>query len=200
VATVETSPSHTDFDSLIYVREGACGGPEIDCDDAYGEGGESLTVETEANTDYFVFVDGFSGEQGAYRLDVTFTPSVCGNGAVEAGEECDDGNIVAGDGCSAQCAFESACAGLAEMEPNTSTSPQMLPAACGTVRLTTATLPRGDTDYYQLSVPGDATIVAETFRSAPGYCDYDTDTVLSLWRAPIPAGSVTSGSCTDDAG
>jgi len=33
------------------------------------------------------------------------TPT-CGNGAVEAGEQCDDGNTVSGDGCSATCQTE----------------------------------------------------------------------------------------------
>ena len=32
--------------------------------------------------------------------------SVCANGYVEEGEECDDGNIFNGDGCSAQCGDE----------------------------------------------------------------------------------------------
>jgi cysteine-rich repeat protein len=32
--------------------------------------------------------------------------AVCGNGAVEAGEECDDGNVQGGDGCAANCARE----------------------------------------------------------------------------------------------
>jgi cysteine-rich repeat protein len=32
---------------------------------------------------------------------------VCGNGAVEAGEQCDDGNTADGDGCSAVCTEES---------------------------------------------------------------------------------------------
>jgi len=32
--------------------------------------------------------------------------NTCGNGAVEAGEACDDGNAVAGDGCGPECLFE----------------------------------------------------------------------------------------------
>ena len=32
---------------------------------------------------------------------------VCGNGVVEAGEQCDDGNIMSGDGCSSVCQTES---------------------------------------------------------------------------------------------
>lgn len=37
----------------------------------------------------------------------------CGNGGIEAGEECDDRNRLSGDGCSARCTIESgyACAG-----------------------------------------------------------------------------------------
>lgn len=31
---------------------------------------------------------------------------VCGNGSVEAGEQCDDGNTASGDGCSATCQIE----------------------------------------------------------------------------------------------
>ncbi len=33
-------------------------------------------------------------------------PPVCGNGVPEAGEQCDDGNMVSGDGCSATCEIE----------------------------------------------------------------------------------------------
>lgn len=36
----------------------------------------------------------------------TCHPSSCGNGVVDAGETCDDGNHVAGDGCSALCKTE----------------------------------------------------------------------------------------------
>ncbi|MDL1870871.1 DUF11 domain-containing protein, partial [Deltaproteobacteria bacterium PRO3] len=35
--------------------------------------------------------------------------SVCGDGLVEAGEQCDDGNTTPGDGCSATCQYESVC-------------------------------------------------------------------------------------------
>lgn len=37
--------------------------------------------------------------------DVTITP-VCGNGVIEGTEQCDDGNTVDGDGCSATCTTE----------------------------------------------------------------------------------------------
>jgi len=34
---------------------------------------------------------------------------LCGNGTVNAGEECDDGNVANGDGCAADCTLEPAC-------------------------------------------------------------------------------------------
>lgn len=35
--------------------------------------------------------------------------SVCGDGLVEAGEQCDDGNTAGGDGCSDTCQYETVC-------------------------------------------------------------------------------------------
>jgi cysteine-rich repeat protein len=42
--------------------------------------------------------------------------AVCGNSAVETGEQCDDGNTTDGDGCSADCQYEPAC-GNGNLEP-----------------------------------------------------------------------------------
>nr|HPH68127.1 proprotein convertase P-domain-containing protein [Kofleriaceae bacterium] len=39
----------------------------------------------------------------------TSTPKLCGNGIVEAGESCDDGNAGNGDGCSSTCGIELTC-------------------------------------------------------------------------------------------
>jgi cysteine-rich repeat protein len=41
----------------------------------------------------------------------------CGNLLVEAGEQCDDGNTTAGDGCSASCQAEPAVCGNSKVEP-----------------------------------------------------------------------------------
>jgi len=38
----------------------------------------------------------------------TDIPKICGNGKVESGEECDDGNTIDGDGCSSTCTNEGA--------------------------------------------------------------------------------------------
>jgi cysteine-rich repeat protein len=36
-------------------------------------------------------------------------PPSCGNGKLEQGEQCDDGNTVSGDGCSSTCTIEPVC-------------------------------------------------------------------------------------------
>ena len=38
-----------------------------------------------------------------------FSLSICGDGVLDAGEVCDDGNTTDGDGCSSTCEFESVC-------------------------------------------------------------------------------------------
>jgi cysteine-rich repeat protein len=42
---------------------------------------------------------------------------VCGNGVIEPGEVCDDGNNIAGDGCSAACSSDESC-GNGVLDPN----------------------------------------------------------------------------------
>ena len=47
-----------------------------------------------------------ANDQFAYALVVTVEYATCGNGNIEAGEECDDNNTIAGDGCDANCITE----------------------------------------------------------------------------------------------
>lgn len=55
----------------------------------------------------YVFVDsGSSSANGLYTLDARLTVAACGNGLLDTGEECDDGNKVDADGCSASCTVE----------------------------------------------------------------------------------------------
>ncbi len=61
------------------------------------------------------------GMGGTYDLDVSIIEGVqseCGNGRIEPGEACDDGNRRSGDGCSAACREETpAVCGNGEVEP-----------------------------------------------------------------------------------
>jgi cysteine-rich repeat protein len=76
---------------------------EPDDDFGVGGGGECLAFVSEArwadtNCDFVGYTDG-------RVCEFAFNP--CGDGLVESGEVCDDGNRIAGDGCSATCTVES---------------------------------------------------------------------------------------------
>lgn len=70
--------------------DGGAGGPGQDAGIG-GSGGSDGGSETGAD----------GGEGG--------TDPVCSNHIVETGEACDDGNLASGDGCSAQCQWETNC-------------------------------------------------------------------------------------------
>ncbi|MEM9874482.1 MAG: myxococcus cysteine-rich repeat containing protein [Myxococcota bacterium] len=57
---------------------------------------------------FHLFVDGDrdaagNPTSGAYELELSLQPAQCGDGVVNFGEVCDDGNAVDGDGCSSAC-------------------------------------------------------------------------------------------------
>jgi cysteine-rich repeat protein len=66
----------------------------------------ATTVPVNAEETIYVYVDGDTTSKGLYTLDAKLTARACGNSAVDTGEECDDGNLVGSDGCSATCAVE----------------------------------------------------------------------------------------------
>jgi cysteine-rich repeat protein len=67
----------------------------------------STTIPVFAEQTIFAFVDSSAAANaGLYALDATLTPAACGNGIVDGGEECDDGNTVSGDACSSTCKAE----------------------------------------------------------------------------------------------
>ncbi|MEO0321831.1 MAG: DUF4215 domain-containing protein [Myxococcota bacterium] len=77
-----------------------------DDDPVIGTDGSTLTFTAEPMTDYVVVAASFSALDpiGAYTVDLN--PIVCGDGLVEADEDCDDGNTATGDGCSDACEVE----------------------------------------------------------------------------------------------
>ena len=113
--------------------------------DGLGSAPKSVTAPVVANTTYYVFVDSAVGSGtpsgGAFKLDLSLTPAVCGNGIIEGAEQCDDGGTENDDGCSSTCQVEThgpkTCA-AAEAVTLTPTG------APGTY---SATLARGTTGY-----------------------------------------------------
>lgn len=93
---------------------------EIACaDDTGSSAGQagSLSFPVFQGAPVFLFVDGYGGTSGELALDVDVQTAVCGNGKAESPEECDDGNVISNDGCSATCTLEdksttSACPGM----------------------------------------------------------------------------------------
>jgi cysteine-rich repeat protein len=78
---------------------GACeGAPDDDCEP--GDGGDCDGDDGDDPCEHDTDHDGdCDGEEPP-------PAPVCGNGALEEGEACDDGNTHAGDGCSATCTIE----------------------------------------------------------------------------------------------
>src|SRR5207248_2860922 len=82
-ATIQTCGGNTSYDTVLYVRSGACGtGSEIAlgcnddaCADATGANRASrITPTVTAGQTYYIFVDGFGGAQG--NLTLTVLPPV----------------------------------------------------------------------------------------------------------------------------
>ena len=109
------------YDSLLYIRAGACrSGRELACDDDTGGNHNTLiNIPILYPGTYFIFVDGFTvdprfgPDEGPYVLNVSITqnpPEVCNNGID------DDGNHLV-DCADPACASASACLNCAGGRP-----------------------------------------------------------------------------------
>ena len=92
-----------------------CGNGQVDgLDPVNGQGfgepcdGTDLRGYTCATLPLAGFVSGnlSCNETCHFNVSECFSGGICGNGVVEPGEECDDGNTTGGDGCNAQCFAE----------------------------------------------------------------------------------------------
>ena len=105
---------HATFDAMLYARNASCSPtPELGCDWTSGRppAGRAahqarLDRVLAAGEAIHLVVDGSASNQsGAFWL-VASPPATCGDGVVGHDEECDDGDLADGDGCSAACTFE----------------------------------------------------------------------------------------------
>jgi cysteine-rich repeat protein len=84
--------------ALVAVIALGCGTRSLDPGEMSGMGGVSGVVMTGSGG---AIADGGSGPP-----DGTIHIAVCGDGTVDIGEQCDDGNVRGGDGCSSLCQSE----------------------------------------------------------------------------------------------
>ncbi|HJL15422.1 MAG TPA: DUF4215 domain-containing protein [Sandaracinaceae bacterium LLY-WYZ-13_1] len=150
----------------------------------YEDGGNpettTLTNSTGSAVVYYVAVGAYFSS-GSGTVNVTTSTPVCGDGAVEGTEECDDGDTSSGDGCSDICLVESgfSCSG----EPSTCVSAAANAECSGATVLGSSG-----------SVTGEDTSIGGPEPSGSGCTSGDG---LVLWyEVTVPAGNATTVTVT----
>lgn len=130
---------------------------------------------------YTAMVEEYSNDasQASYVLKIKVAAPGCGDGFVQSGEQCDDGNATPGDGCSATCVFEGNY--LQEIEPNnTQNAANTITGYDGAFG---AIEPAGDQDYFtfDVTVPGSSVRIETT--NGYGGCPSGFDSVITLYSS-----------------
>jgi cysteine-rich repeat protein len=110
---------------------------------------------------------------GGGKFDVLAVRPVCGDGATEHSESCDDGNLNAGDGCDGKCRAELSAARLTEVEPNddvTGANVVMLGGATTSLTVHGRLGGRCDFDTYAIEVPMGGTVRATLLDASSAPC------------------------------
>jgi cysteine-rich repeat protein len=151
-------------DLALSVRT-TCGQPstELGCFDRFlGPGTfQRLEVPSTAGETLFVVVQGHGvADASSFDLTARSRPIACGDGFMDGAEQCDDGNLVSGDGCSATCQLEPT-----EVEPNGSaaTANAYQSPWFGAVG------PAGDVDVVSVSVVTVPASITATVRDLDGH-------------------------------
>jgi uncharacterized protein (TIGR03382 family) len=107
---------------------GTAGTPHLDKEWRFSDVDLSAQAATGSVQLRFDLTSDTSGNFGGWTIDDVCVvgigqkvpaPAACGNGIVESGETCDDGNTVSNDGCSATCTTETVTPGDDEPPPVT---------------------------------------------------------------------------------
>jgi cysteine-rich repeat protein len=177
------------FDSKMYLFDAS--NNEIASDDESGDASCSAILPTDypavaslAVGTYYVRVEEYGNNDIApfYVLRIKLQPPACGDGILQLGEQCDDGNLAAGDGCSPTCVLEGNF--VTETEPNdTQATANPLGGADGFAASIT---PIGDQDYFSFDVvaPGSSAFIQVT--DGLNGCPSGFDSKITLFN-PIGA-------------
>ena len=120
---------------------------------------------------YTIEVRGNGTDTGDYLLTVRAAGATCGNGVIETvtAEQCDDANLVSGDGCSASCRVESA---------SMLSGPGMSTTVGGSISRP------GETDVYSLLMSAPGSVRVRLFAPAEPSCAFPGELMtLTLFDA-----------------
>jgi cysteine-rich repeat protein len=131
------------------------------------------------------------GEIPAYEVRIESSPAdICGNGLLEPGETCDDGNTTSGDGCSAACEYEGVLVVESEQNGTQASADPLGLTGARTVHVKGTNTPPGDNDVYSFAVPANAAVTVHALTHTdpinPTSCkNAMTDTTLYVEAAGI---------------
>ena len=136
--------------------------------------------------EYHVSIQTLGGPLSAYELRLRTLAPGCGNGVRETSEQCDDGNLLDGDGCNANCTFDETV--LVEQEPNdVQDTAQPLPLIDLAGTIAGAISPVGDRDVFEVTInpgaPMDLRALTYSRLGDPDSCAVEDDTELLLYDA-----------------
>jgi cysteine-rich repeat protein len=106
--TGEVTVTLSDLDSGVDLDVFVLSDDNGDCNSgnciAYGS--LSATFDAVEGDMYYIVVDGYLDDEGSYTIKMDCAGGSCGDGVLNVGEECDDGNTDDEDGCSSTCVEE----------------------------------------------------------------------------------------------
>src|SRR2546426_377824 len=180
-ATVQTCGAGTTFDTVLYLRSGACAsGPEVAggctddaCTNATGLYRASrLTPTVTAGQTYYIVVDGYGGAQGTFSLTVTPPAPTTTTTTLPGGGGCSSPMVIPASGGT----FSGATSGTSA-----------LVGSCGS----SGTSPER---VYQWTPAVSGTATIQTCGAGTTF-----DTVLYMRSGACASGPEVAGGCTDDA-
>jgi cysteine-rich repeat protein len=194
---VKVTPG-TSADPTVYVLDSGC--QDSVCQRGWGLNecvagqDEHFSFFPPRDGKYLVGVDTITA--GGEPMQVLAVQPDCGNGVKEHSETCDDGNLVAGDGCDPSCRNEIPFLNSdVEVEPNDepTANANVLQFEDGSVSIGGQVGGKCDFDSYAVSVPEGGSVMA----ALSGACSYNLRLQLMNPNGLTPLGTVDTvvGTC-----
>jgi cysteine-rich repeat protein len=190
--TVSITTPGVDLDIFVLEDDGVNGCSAAAC---IAVDGDTVNFTAVAGTYYYFVVEGYNGNTSTYDIDVACgtggaNDPVCGNGTLEAGEECDDGNTTGGDGCDSGCSLEGGtCAYSYTLSCGSSDSWTTEYSQNRVTEYGCTSLNESGKEYtYRFTAPATGSVTVDLGGIDPGV---DLDLFVLLH----PYGSCTPGNC-----